>query len=40
MFKFFPSSVLNSLSSLELEILRYIDNHKNEICDMPIQIVS
>lgn len=40
MFKFFPSSVLNSLSSLELEILRYIDNHKNEICDMPIQILA
>ncbi len=40
MFKLFPSSVLNSLSSLELEILRYIDNHKNEICDMPIQVLA
>ena len=40
MFKLFPSPVLNSLSSLELEILRYVDNHKNEICDMPIQILA
>ena len=40
MFRLFPVSVLNSLSSLELDILKYIDNHKDEIYDMPIQVLA
>ena len=34
MFQSFSADVINSLSPLELEVLRYISTHKNEIAGM------
>lgn len=36
MFHSFPAEVINSLSPLELELLRYINSHKSEIANMSI----
>lgn len=40
MFQTFPAEVLNSLSTLELELLRYINNHKTLIPTMSIQTLA
>ena len=37
MFQEFSLNTLNTLSSTELETLRYINNHKAEVIDMSIQ---
>ena len=36
MFQSFSADVINSLSPLELEVLRYISTHKNDIAGMSI----
>ena len=37
MFQCFPVEVINSLSSLELELLRYINSHKEDVVTSSIQ---
>ena len=36
MFQSFSASIINSLSPLELEILRYINTHKEDVSNMSI----
>lgn len=40
MFQSFSADVINSLSPLELEVLRYISTHKNEIAGMSIHALA
>ena len=40
MFQCFPVEVINSLSSLELELLRYINSHKEDVVTSSIQDLS
>lgn len=40
MFQSFPVEVINSLSTLELELLRYISTHKEEVVSSSIQDLS
>lgn len=40
MFRLIDSEIVKSLSSSEIDVLRYIDNHKSEVLNMSIQQLS